>query len=40
MKQFVLSLIITIIGLVFMTGCHTQNYPISGPEGELAYKTY
>ncbi|MBR3699138.1 MAG: alpha/beta fold hydrolase [Bacteroidales bacterium] len=38
MKQFVLSLIITIIGLVFMTGCRTQNYPISGPEGELAYK--
>ena len=21
-----------------MTGCRTQNYPISGPEGELAYK--
>ena len=38
MKQFVLSLIITIIGLVFMTGCRTQNYPILGPEGELAYK--
>ena len=38
MKQFVHSLIITIIGLVFMTGCRTQNYPISGPEGELAYK--
>ena len=38
MKQFVHSLIITIIGLVFMTGCRTQNYPISGPEGALAYK--
>ena len=38
MKQFVHSLIITIIGLVFMSGCRTQNYPISGPEGELAYK--
>jgi pimeloyl-ACP methyl ester carboxylesterase len=38
MKQFVHSLIITIIGLVFMSGCRTQNYPILGPEGELAYK--
>ncbi len=38
MKQFVHSLIITIIGLVFLTGCHTQKLPIRGPEGELAYK--
>lgn len=38
MKQFVHSLIITIIGLVFLTGCQSQKAIIRGPQGALAYK--
>lgn len=38
MKQFVHSLIITIIGLVFLMGCQSQKAIIRGPEGKIAYK--
>ncbi len=38
MKQFFTSLFLALLGLMFLTGCRTQNYPISGPEGALAYK--
>ena len=38
MKQFFTFLFLALLGLMFLTGCRTQNYPILGPEGELAYK--
>ncbi len=38
MKQFFTSLFLALLGLMFLSGCRTQNYPILGPEGELAYK--
>lgn len=38
MKQFVTSLFLAMLGLMFLTGCHTQQVSVRGPEGEIAYK--
>ena len=38
MKQFITSLLLALLGGMFLTGCHTQKAIIRGPEGELAYK--
>jgi len=38
MSQFVNYLLLTVLGLVFLTGCQAQKAIIRGPEGEIAYK--
>ena len=38
MRQFFTYLLLTVLGLVFLTGCHAQKAIIRGPEGEIAYK--
>ena len=38
MRQFVNYLFLTVLGLVFLTGCQAQKAIIRGPEGEIAYK--
>ena len=38
MKQFVTYLLLTVLGLVFLSGCQAQKAIIRGPEGEIAYK--
>ena len=38
MRQFVNYLLLTVLGLVFLTGCQAQKAIIRGPEGEIAYK--
>ena len=38
MRQFVIYLLISALGLVFLSGCHAQKASIRGPQGEIAYK--
>ncbi len=38
MKQFFTSLLLATFVLLSLSGCQTQRIPVSGPEGELAYK--
>ena len=38
MKQFVKYLLLTVLGLVFLSGCQAQKASIRGPQGEIAYK--
>lgn len=38
MRRFGYSLIITIIGFLFLSGCQAQKASIRGPQGEIAYK--
>ena len=38
MRQFVNYLLLTMLGLEFLTGCQAQKAIIRGPEGEIAYK--
>ena len=38
MRQFVNYLLLTVLGLVFLTGCQVQKASIRGPQGEIAYK--
>ena len=38
MRQFVNYLLLTVLGIVFLTGCQAQKAIIRGPEGEIAYK--
>ena len=38
MRQFVNYLLLTVLGLVFLSGCQAQKAIIRGPEGEIAYK--
>ena len=38
MRQFFTYLLLTVLGLVFLTGCQAQKAIIRGPEGEIAYK--
>ena len=38
MKQFVTSLLLALLGGMFLTGCQSQKEIIRGPQGALAYK--
>ena len=38
MRQFVNYLLLTVLGLVFLSGCQAQKAIIRGPEGEIAHK--
>ena len=38
MRQFVNYILLTVLGLVFLTGCQVQKASIRGPQGEIAYK--
>ena len=38
MKQFVNYLLLTVLGLIFLSGCQAQKASIRGPQGEIAYK--
>jgi pimeloyl-ACP methyl ester carboxylesterase len=38
MRQFFTYLLLTVLGLVFLSGCQAQKAIIRGPEGEIAYK--
>ena len=38
MRQFVKYLLLTVLGLVFLSGCQAQKASIRGPQGEIAYK--
>ena len=38
MRQFVNYLLLTVLGLVFLSGCQAQKASIRGPQGEIAYK--
>ena len=38
MRQLVNYLLLTVLGLVFLSGCQAQKAIIRGPEGEIAYK--
>ena len=38
MKQFFTYLLLTVLGLAFLTGCQAQKASIRGPQGEIAYK--
>jgi pimeloyl-ACP methyl ester carboxylesterase len=38
MKQFITSILLALLGGMFLTGCHTQKLPMRGPQGALAYK--
>ncbi len=38
MRQFFTYLFLTMLGLVFLSGCQAQKAIIRGPEGEIAYK--
>ena len=38
MRQFVNYLLLTGLGLAFLTGCQAQKASIRGPQGEIAYK--
>ncbi len=38
MRQFFTYLLLTVLGLVFLSGCQSQKAIIRGPEGEIAYK--
>ena len=38
MRQFVNYILLTVLGLVFLSGCQVQKASIRGPQGEIAYK--
>ena len=38
MRQFVNYILLTVLGLVFLSGCQAQKASIRGPQGEIAYK--
>ena len=38
MRQFVTYLLLTVLGLVFLSGCQAQKASIRGHQGEIAYK--
>ena len=38
MRQFITYLLLTVLGLVFLSGCQAQKASIRGPQGEVAYK--
>ena len=38
MRQIVIYVLLTMLGLVFLTSCQAQKATIRGPEGEIAYK--
>ena len=38
MKQFFTYLLLTVLGLAFLTDCYAQKASIRGPQGEIAYK--
>ena len=38
MRQFFTYLLLTTLGLVFLSGCQAQKASIRGPQGEIAYK--
>ena len=38
MRQYVNYLLLTVLGLAFLTGCQAQKASIRGPQGEIAYK--
>lgn len=38
MRQLINYLLLTALGLVFLTGCQAQKASIRGPQGEIAYK--
>ena len=38
MRQIVSCLLLTVLGLVFLSGCHAQKASIRGPQGAIAYK--
>ena len=38
MRQFFTYLLLTVLGLVFLSGCQAQKASIRGPQGEIAYK--
>ncbi len=38
MRQFVNYLLLTVLGLMFLSGCQAQKVSIRGPQGEIAYK--
>ena len=38
MRQFFTYLLLTMLGIVFLSGCQAQKASIRGPQGEIAYK--
>ena len=38
MRQIVIYVLLTVLGLVFLTSCQAQKATIRGPEGKIAYK--